>query len=116
MILPVVLIVQAAMEAYLFHIFCLRQLSHCIYSQEVGGGWDHKEVTQWLRAFAAFPEDPDLIPSTHKVAHTIRNSSSGGLTILFWLLQTLSLHVEKTPIHRQRGIKAFNLLSPFSAV
>lgn len=73
-------------------------------------------MVQWLGALDAHTEDQGLIPSTHKVAHTIRNSSSGGLTILFWLLQTLSLHVEKTPIHRQRGIKAFNLLSPFSAV
>lgn len=27
------------------------------------------EMTQWLRALAALPEDPGLIPSTHVAAH-----------------------------------------------
>ena len=37
----------------------------CLKDNNAGAG----EIAQWLRAPAALPEDPGLIPSTHVVAH-----------------------------------------------
>lgn len=35
----------------------------------------------------AAPEDPESVPSTHKAAHKVCNSSSRGSEALFWPLK-----------------------------
>ena len=49
------------------------------------------EVTQWLRALAALPEDPGLIPSTHITAHNF-------LQLQVWEIQHILLASAGTDI------------------
>ena len=41
-------------------------------------GWRAGELAQKLKAMATLPKDLDSIPSTHKAAHTVCNSTFRG--------------------------------------
>jgi hypothetical protein len=59
------------------------------------------EMAQWLRALAPFPQDLDLIPSTH-VGINNCTSSSRGSRALFWPLW--ALHESKALIHIKKNL------------
>lgn len=53
-------------------------------------------MAQWSRAMAAAAEDPESVPSTHKAAHKVCNSSSGGSEALLWPLKVPSTYKVQT--------------------
>jgi hypothetical protein len=59
-------------------------------------------MAQWLRALAALPLDPDLIPSTHTWQLIIVcNSSLRGSDALLWPSQALGIHMVHRLTRRQ---------------
>lgn len=60
-----------------------------------------EDVTQWLRAVPALPQDMGLFPAPTRQLTSICNSTSNGSTALFCSQETPGIHMVHT--HTQAG-------------